>query len=132
MKLFAMFLLTGSLVWPLAAVAAAPAAPAATPTAPAAPVPAADPSLSAQANAAYLAANAKKPGIIIKPDGLQIRIVQSGFGRRPAAADSVEVYYTGALINGAIIGSWLSRLRSAMAHAARARPFRRTKPWCSI
>ena len=40
--------------------------------------------------------------MIVKPDGLQIRIVQSGFGKRPAAADSVEVYYTGALINGMV------------------------------
>ena len=47
--------------------------------------PSTDPALSAQANAAYLAANAKKPGVIVKPDGLQIKIVQSGFGKRPAA-----------------------------------------------
>ena len=58
--------------------------------------PTADPALSAQANAAYLAANAKKPGVIVKPDGLQIRIMQSGFGKRPTATDTVEVYYTGA------------------------------------
>src|ERR1700755_2998490 len=64
--------------------------------------PSTDPALSAQATAAYLAANAKKPGIIVKPDGLQIKIVQSGFGKRPAAADSVEVYYTGSLINGSV------------------------------
>lgn len=61
-----------------------------------------DPALSAQANATYLATNAKKAGVIVKPDGLQIRIVQSGFGKRPAATDTVEVYYTGALINGSV------------------------------
>jgi FKBP-type peptidyl-prolyl cis-trans isomerase len=62
----------------------------------------ADPALSDQANAAYLAANAKKPGVIVKPDGLQIKIVQSGYGRRPAATDTVQMYYTGALINGRV------------------------------
>jgi FKBP-type peptidyl-prolyl cis-trans isomerase len=78
--------------WPLTALAAGPAA------APAAP----DPALSAQANAAYLTTNAQKKGVIVKPDGLQIRIVQSGFGKRPMATDTVEVYYTGALINGRV------------------------------
>jgi FKBP-type peptidyl-prolyl cis-trans isomerase len=67
-----------------------------------APAPTADPALSPQANAAYIAANAKKPGVIVKADGLQIKIVQSGFGKRPAATDTVEVYYSGALINGAV------------------------------
>jgi len=76
--------------WPLAASAADPA-PAGT-----------DPALSAQANADFLAENAKKKGVIVKPDGLQIQMLQNGFGRRPAAADSVEVYYTGALINGKV------------------------------
>jgi FKBP-type peptidyl-prolyl cis-trans isomerase len=86
MKFFMTFLVTAVLAWPLAAVAAS----------------ASDPALSPQANAAFLAANAKKPGVIVKPDGLQIKILQSGYGRRPAVTDSVEVYYTGALINGAV------------------------------
>jgi FKBP-type peptidyl-prolyl cis-trans isomerase len=92
MKFSASFVAVAILAWPLAAFAAGPAA------APAPP----NPALSAQANTAYLAANAAKKGVIIKPDGLQIRIVQSGFGKRPAATDSVEVYYTGALINGMV------------------------------
>ena len=95
MKLPAVFLavsvLTASaLAWPLSA-APAPAAPAAP-----------DPSLSQEANAAFLAANAKKRGVIVRPDGLQFKIIQSGFGKRPGLADSVEVYYTGALINGRV------------------------------
>ncbi|MES2291890.1 MAG: FKBP-type peptidyl-prolyl cis-trans isomerase [Pseudomonadota bacterium] len=99
MKFSAAIMATALLAWPGAAFAAAPsAAPPAAAAAPAAP----NPALSAQANAAYLAANAAKKGVIVKPDGLQIRIVQSGFGKRPAAADSVEVYYTGALINGQV------------------------------
>jgi len=61
---------------------------------------AADSSLSPQANAAYLAAYAKKPGVIVRPSGLEYRILQSGFGARPTAYDIVSVYYTGTLING--------------------------------
>ncbi len=98
MKFNAALLAAAILAWPLTAAVAAPAAPTPVPV----PAPAADPALSPQANAAYLAANAKKPGVIVKADGLQIRIVQSGFGKRPAATDTVEVYYTGALINGAV------------------------------
>ncbi len=92
MKFFAIVMVAAALIWPLAASAAAPAMPALS----------ADPAFSPQANAAYLAANAQKKGVIIKPDGLQIRIVQSGFGRRPAAIDTVQVYYTGSLINGSV------------------------------
>ena len=92
MRFSAAFVAAVILAWPLTASAADPM------PAP----PNTDPTLSAQANADYLAANAKKKGVIIKPDGLQIRIVQSGFGRRPAVTDSVEVYYTGALINGRV------------------------------
>ncbi len=63
---------------------------------------AADSSLSAAANAAYLAANAKKPGVVVRPSGLQYRILHNGFGRHPAQTDYVTVYYTGALINGKV------------------------------
>lgn len=67
-----------------------------------APALAADNSLSPQANQAFLAANAKKPGVIIRPSGLQYRIVRNGFGKRPGALDSVVVNYKGSLINGTV------------------------------
>ena len=66
---------------------------------------AADPSLSAQANAAFLAANAKKPGVIVTPSGLQYRVIHSGFGKRPTAFDTVTVNYRGQLINGTVFDS---------------------------
>ncbi len=91
MKLSRAFLAASLLLWPAAAMAAM------TPGAPTT-----DPSLSPEANGAFLAANAKKPGVIIRPDGLQFRIVQNGFGKRPTATDTVSVYYTGALINGRV------------------------------
>lgn len=63
---------------------------------------AADEALSAQANQAFLAANAHKKGVIVRPSGLQFRIIQNGFGKRPGPADTVTVYYTGKLINGKV------------------------------
>lgn len=63
---------------------------------------AADDALSLAANQAFLAANAKKPGVITRPDGLQFKILQNGFGKRPYLTDSVKVYYTGQLINGTV------------------------------
>ena len=59
-------------------------------------------SLSAEANAAYLADYAKQRGVIIRPSGLMYKIVHNGFGKRPAPTDIVTVYYTGALINGTV------------------------------
>lgn len=63
---------------------------------------AADDALSAEANQAFLAANAKKPGVIVRPDGLQFKILRNGFGKRPYLTDSAKVYYTGMLINGTV------------------------------
>ena len=63
---------------------------------------AASDSLSLEANQAYLAANAKKKGVIVRTDGLQFKILQNGFGKRPGPTDTVSVYYTGTLINGTV------------------------------
>jgi FKBP-type peptidyl-prolyl cis-trans isomerase len=62
---------------------------------------AADPSLSPQANAAFLAANAKKPGVTVV-HGLQYRIIKSGKGAQPARSDCATVYYKGSLISGQV------------------------------
>jgi FKBP-type peptidyl-prolyl cis-trans isomerase FklB len=61
-----------------------------------------DAALNLQANQAYLAANANKPGVVVRPSGLQYRIIQNGFGKRPGVLDSVDVNYTGTLINGKV------------------------------
>ncbi len=61
-----------------------------------------DPALSLDANAKFLAENARKPGVIRRPSGLQYKIIRNGFGKHPSAQDSVEVYYTGTLINGEV------------------------------
>ena len=43
---------------------------------------AAEDALSPAANAAFLAANAAKPGTISRPSGLQYRVLRSGTGKR--------------------------------------------------
>src|SRR5215475_2560095 len=63
---------------------------------------AADPALSADANAVYLKENATKPGVVIRPSGLQYNIIKSGFGARPGLTDTVTCAYTGMLINGKV------------------------------
>jgi FKBP-type peptidyl-prolyl cis-trans isomerase len=63
---------------------------------------AADASLSSAANAAFLATNARQPGVVVRPSGLQYKIIKSGFGARPGPRDSVSCYYKGTLINGKI------------------------------
>src|SRR5271170_668865 len=63
---------------------------------------AADSALSPQATAAFIANYAKKAGVYKRENGLEYRIVQNGFGARPAATDIVTVYYKGQLINGKV------------------------------
>lgn len=69
--------------------------------APAAPAPVSD-ALSIANNQKFLADYAKEKGVIVRPSGLMFRIIQNGYGKRPQSTDSVEVYYTGKLINGVI------------------------------
>ena len=63
---------------------------------------AADSALSAAANAAFLAQHGKQRGVVVRPSGLQYRIMQNGSGKHPGPNDSVDVYYTGKLINGTV------------------------------
>jgi FKBP-type peptidyl-prolyl cis-trans isomerase FklB len=49
---------------------------------------------------AYLAANAKKPGVTTTSSGLQYRVVTPGKGRKPTPADNVTVQYKGTLVDG--------------------------------
>ena len=63
---------------------------------------AADDALSIDNNQKFLGEYAKTKGVIVRPSGLMFRIIQNGYGKRPAPTDSVKVYYTGKLINGTI------------------------------
>jgi FKBP-type peptidyl-prolyl cis-trans isomerase FklB len=48
----------------------------------------------------FLAANAKKPGVVTLPSGLQYKVIREGTGKTPGPHDLVTVHYRGALING--------------------------------
>ncbi len=52
---------------------------------------------------AFVADNAKKPGVVVRPSGLQYRVLRGGFGRRVAPGDVVQVQFSGSLINGAVV-----------------------------
>jgi FKBP-type peptidyl-prolyl cis-trans isomerase len=57
--------------------------------------------LSDQANATYIADNAKKSGVISVP-GIQYEVLQKGDGPQPRRKDCVTVYYKGMLIDGKV------------------------------
>jgi FKBP-type peptidyl-prolyl cis-trans isomerase len=70
-----------------------------------APAFAADDALGVAANAAYLVANAQKPGTVTRPSGLQYRILRNGTGKRPGGDDVVRLGYAIRLINGTLVDS---------------------------
>ncbi|MFA5547918.1 MAG: FKBP-type peptidyl-prolyl cis-trans isomerase [Porticoccaceae bacterium] len=49
---------------------------------------------------AFRAENGKKEGVVTLESGLQYKILEEGDGPSPAAEDTVEVHYTGTLIDG--------------------------------
>lgn len=57
------------------------------------------------AGEAFLAANAKKAGVMTTPSGLQYTVIKSGSGDSPKATDTVSVTYTGTLIDGTVFDS---------------------------
>jgi FKBP-type peptidyl-prolyl cis-trans isomerase FklB len=59
--------------------------------------------------AAYLAENAKKPGVTTTASGLQYKVITPGTGKKPTASDTVTVHYRGTLVDGAEFDSSYSR-----------------------
>ena len=57
----------------------------------------------------FLAANAKKPGIITTPSGLQYEVLTQGTGDVPQKTDKVKVHYEGKLIDGTVFDSSIQR-----------------------
>lgn len=49
---------------------------------------------------AYLAANAKKPGVTTTASGLQYRVLTQGSGKKPTTTETVTVHYKGTLVDG--------------------------------
>jgi FKBP-type peptidyl-prolyl cis-trans isomerase FklB len=48
----------------------------------------------------FLAANAKKPGVVVLPSGLQYKVLTQGNGPIPKSTSTVKVHYEGHLIDG--------------------------------
>jgi len=63
------------------------------------------------AGQAFLAKNAKAPGVVTLPSGVQYRVVRSGpaEGRKPTRADEVKVHYEGKLLDGTVFDSSYER-----------------------
>ncbi len=59
--------------------------------------------------AAFLAANAKKPGVKVTASGLQYKVIKSGAGATPKGTDTVKVHYHGTLTNGEKFDSSIER-----------------------
>jgi FKBP-type peptidyl-prolyl cis-trans isomerase FklB len=57
------------------------------------------------ASKAYLAENAKKPGVVALPSGLQYEVLKQGDGPKPGPDDTVTTHYTGTLIDGSVFDS---------------------------
>lgn len=68
---------------------------------------------AAAAGAAFLAENAKKPGVTTTASGLQYKVITPGTGKKPTASDTVTVNYRGTLVDGAEFDSSYSRGRPA-------------------
>lgn len=49
---------------------------------------------------AFLAENSNKEGVITLESGLQYSVITAGSGEKPAATDTVEVHYSGTLLDG--------------------------------
>jgi FKBP-type peptidyl-prolyl cis-trans isomerase len=66
--------------------------------------------------AAFLATNAKAPGVITLPSGLQYKVVTAGDpkGRSPKPGDIVKVNYEGKLVDGTVFDSSFQRGKPAL------------------
>lgn len=64
---------------------------------------------NASKGASFLAANAKKAGVITTKSGLQYKILTPGKGTSPKATDKVTVNYVGKLLNGKVFDSSYKR-----------------------
>ncbi|NVJ98805.1 MAG: FKBP-type peptidyl-prolyl cis-trans isomerase [Alphaproteobacteria bacterium] len=73
-------------------------------------------------NLEYLEANKAKEGVIVTESGLQYRVIESGEGKSPSAADYVTVHYAGRLIDGSEFDSSYKRGEPATFPAGRLIP----------
>lgn len=77
------------------------------------------PSANALAGKAFLEKNAKAPGVVTLPSGLQYKVVTSGpkTGPSPKLGDIVKVNYEGKLLDGTVFDSSFARGKAAIMPA---------------
>jgi FKBP-type peptidyl-prolyl cis-trans isomerase FklB len=63
---------------------------------------------------AFLAENAKKPGIKVTASGLQYKVISTGTGPMPKVTDTVKVHYRGTLLDGSEFDSSYKRNQPAV------------------
>ena len=54
------------------------------------------------AGAAFQAENAKRPGVVTSPSGLQFELISAGNGEKPGPEDTVLVHYRGTTVDGTV------------------------------
>ena len=57
----------------------------------------------------FLEENAKRPGVVTLPSGLQYEVITEGNGKKPSATDRVKCHYEGTLIDGTLFYSSIKR-----------------------
>ncbi len=57
----------------------------------------------------FLEENAKRPGVVTLPSGLQYEVLKAGSGASPTPKDKVTVHYHGTLIDGRVFDSSVER-----------------------
>lgn len=57
----------------------------------------------------FLAKNAKRPGVVTLPSGLQYEVITEGNGPKPKPTDKVTTHYHGTLIDGKVFDSSVER-----------------------
>ena len=58
---------------------------------------------------AFLAENAKRPGVTVLPSGLQYEVITAGAGVSPGPTQKVKTHYHGTLVDGTVFDSSVER-----------------------
>jgi len=67
------------------------------------------PEKNRQEGEAFLAGNARQPGVKTTKSGLQYKVLKEGSGKSPAPTDTVKVHYRGTLLDGSTFDSSYER-----------------------
>ena len=57
----------------------------------------------------FMAENKAKEGVVVRPSGLQYKVLKEGTGRMPKVNEKVKVHYHGTLLDGTVFDSSVDR-----------------------